>query len=352
MLVGGTLAAALYAALGVGLGALVRNQVGAIVGALIYVFMLEPLIGGCYALGRRSTRSCPSTAWARVAQLARRRRRRRTTTSCSSQVRGRPAARALRRDLLAAGMLRDAPAGRHGVITLRPATDADAPARGGDRDRGRHRRDGGARLLARGPARGVGRAGVRARPRQRGRRGRRAATIDRLRPLPLRRPGGGRRPASARARARARRCSTGPSGAARERGETRLRQAVGDRATTARALLEARGFSVARSYYRLERDLGRRGGRAGLPRPRRRRARAVRDLRRRLQPYPRLRVPRRGDLDPARASTPTTWTAETSPRGRGPRASRSPAGSRTTSRTSSCSPCTPTTRARVSAARC
>ncbi len=40
-----------------------------------------------------------------------------------------------------------------------------------------------------------------------------------------------------------------------ERGETRLRQAVGDRATTARALLEARGFGVARSYYRLERDL-------------------------------------------------------------------------------------------------
>jgi len=40
-----------------------------------------------------------------------------------------------------------------------------------------------------------------------------------------------------------------------ERGETRLRQAVGDRATTARTLLEARGFSVARSYYRLERDL-------------------------------------------------------------------------------------------------
>jgi len=40
-----------------------------------------------------------------------------------------------------------------------------------------------------------------------------------------------------------------------ERGETRLRQAVGDRATTARTLVEARGFTVARSYYRLERDL-------------------------------------------------------------------------------------------------
>ncbi|MDA0180911.1 GNAT family N-acetyltransferase [Solirubrobacter phytolaccae] len=42
----------------------------------------------------------------------------------------------------------------------------------------------------------------------------------------------------------------------RERGEPFLRQAVGDRATTARTLLEANGWSVARSYYRLERALG------------------------------------------------------------------------------------------------
>lgn len=44
-IVGGTLASALYAALGVGLGALVRNQVGAVVGALGFVFVLEPLVG-------------------------------------------------------------------------------------------------------------------------------------------------------------------------------------------------------------------------------------------------------------------------------------------------------------------
>lgn len=43
---------------------------------------------------------------------------------------------------------------------------------------------------------------------------------------------------------------------ARQRGETRLRQAIGSRADDARTLLERHGFSVARSYYRLERDLG------------------------------------------------------------------------------------------------
>ena len=37
--------AALYAALGVGLGALIRNQVGAIIGALVYMLMLESLVG-------------------------------------------------------------------------------------------------------------------------------------------------------------------------------------------------------------------------------------------------------------------------------------------------------------------
>jgi ABC-2 type transport system permease protein len=41
---GGTLASGLYAGLGVGLGALVRNQVGAVVGALGWVFVIEPLI--------------------------------------------------------------------------------------------------------------------------------------------------------------------------------------------------------------------------------------------------------------------------------------------------------------------
>jgi len=43
---------------------------------------------------------------------------------------------------------------------------------------------------------------------------------------------------------------------ARERGETRLRQGIGSRATTARALLEAHGYGVVRSYYRLQRSLG------------------------------------------------------------------------------------------------
>lgn len=42
--VGMSLANALYAALGVGLGALIRNQVGAIVGSLAYIFVVETLI--------------------------------------------------------------------------------------------------------------------------------------------------------------------------------------------------------------------------------------------------------------------------------------------------------------------
>lgn len=46
VLIGGSLAVALYALLGVGIGALVRNQVGAIVGVLIYLFVLEPIIRG------------------------------------------------------------------------------------------------------------------------------------------------------------------------------------------------------------------------------------------------------------------------------------------------------------------
>jgi ABC-2 type transport system permease protein len=50
MFVGGSLTTALYAALGVGIGALVRNQVGAVVGALIYIFVLEPLIGAVFTL--------------------------------------------------------------------------------------------------------------------------------------------------------------------------------------------------------------------------------------------------------------------------------------------------------------
>jgi ABC-2 type transport system permease protein len=43
-LVGSVVAGGLYAALGVGVGALVRNQVGAIVGSLVYLFILENLL--------------------------------------------------------------------------------------------------------------------------------------------------------------------------------------------------------------------------------------------------------------------------------------------------------------------
>jgi ABC-2 type transport system permease protein len=45
LIVGNTAACALYAAIGVGLGALIRNQVGAIIGALGWIFLIEPLLG-------------------------------------------------------------------------------------------------------------------------------------------------------------------------------------------------------------------------------------------------------------------------------------------------------------------
>jgi ABC-2 type transport system permease protein len=44
MVIGGTIATGLYAALGVGVGAIVRNQVGAVVGSLVYLFVLENLL--------------------------------------------------------------------------------------------------------------------------------------------------------------------------------------------------------------------------------------------------------------------------------------------------------------------
>jgi ABC-2 type transport system permease protein len=44
LIAGNTAAAALYAAIGVGLGALIRNQVGAIIGALGWLFLIEPLL--------------------------------------------------------------------------------------------------------------------------------------------------------------------------------------------------------------------------------------------------------------------------------------------------------------------
>jgi ABC-2 type transport system permease protein len=44
LIVGGALVSALYAGLGVGIGAIVRNQVGAIIGVLVWLFVLENLI--------------------------------------------------------------------------------------------------------------------------------------------------------------------------------------------------------------------------------------------------------------------------------------------------------------------
>jgi ABC-2 type transport system permease protein len=44
LIIGGTIATGLYAALGVGVGAIIRNQVGAIIGSLVYLFVLENLL--------------------------------------------------------------------------------------------------------------------------------------------------------------------------------------------------------------------------------------------------------------------------------------------------------------------
>jgi ABC-2 type transport system permease protein len=44
LIAGNMAACALYAAIGIGLGALVRNQVGAIIGALGWIFLIEPLL--------------------------------------------------------------------------------------------------------------------------------------------------------------------------------------------------------------------------------------------------------------------------------------------------------------------
>jgi ABC-2 type transport system permease protein len=44
LVVGNVVASALFAAIGVGLGALLRNQVGAIIGALGWIFLVEPLL--------------------------------------------------------------------------------------------------------------------------------------------------------------------------------------------------------------------------------------------------------------------------------------------------------------------
>jgi ABC-2 type transport system permease protein len=44
LIAGNTAACALYAAIGIGLGAVIRNQVGAIIGALGWIFLIEPLL--------------------------------------------------------------------------------------------------------------------------------------------------------------------------------------------------------------------------------------------------------------------------------------------------------------------
>jgi ABC-2 type transport system permease protein len=44
LIAGNGAASALYAAIGIGLGALIRNQVGAIIGALGWIFLIEPLL--------------------------------------------------------------------------------------------------------------------------------------------------------------------------------------------------------------------------------------------------------------------------------------------------------------------
>lgn len=50
VLAGAAVSVVLYTVIGVGLGALLRNQVGAIVGALVYLFVIENIIGGIGAI--------------------------------------------------------------------------------------------------------------------------------------------------------------------------------------------------------------------------------------------------------------------------------------------------------------
>jgi len=51
IIAGGTMATVLFAALGVGLGALVRNQVGTVVAALVLLYAIDPLLSLLPALG-------------------------------------------------------------------------------------------------------------------------------------------------------------------------------------------------------------------------------------------------------------------------------------------------------------
>jgi ABC-2 type transport system permease protein len=51
MVVGGVICIALLAAIGVGVGAVVRNQVGAVIGGLAWMFMIEPLLTAIPTVG-------------------------------------------------------------------------------------------------------------------------------------------------------------------------------------------------------------------------------------------------------------------------------------------------------------
>ena len=51
MAIGGIACIALLAAIGVGVGAVVRNQVGAVIGGLAWLFMIEPLLTAIPTVG-------------------------------------------------------------------------------------------------------------------------------------------------------------------------------------------------------------------------------------------------------------------------------------------------------------
>ena len=70
LIAGGAAAGGLFAALGVGVGALVRNQVGAVIGALGWLFLVEPLLGIIPGASDAIGRWFPSGAAAALAGTA------------------------------------------------------------------------------------------------------------------------------------------------------------------------------------------------------------------------------------------------------------------------------------------
>jgi ABC-2 type transport system permease protein len=70
LIVGGAAAGALFAALGVGIGALVRNQVGAIIGTLVWFFLVEPLLISIPGVSDALQRWFPSGAAAALSGTA------------------------------------------------------------------------------------------------------------------------------------------------------------------------------------------------------------------------------------------------------------------------------------------